>query len=77
LVTGIVGVSGSLCCVLLGLAAPAAIVTGWLGMQRADQSYGRMGGRGMAQAGLVLGIIGCVLFLISLVLTVVFLAAGA
>jgi hypothetical protein len=76
LVTGIVGVTGALCCVVFGLAAPAAIVTGWLGMQHARQSMGRMGGRGMAQAGLILGIVGCVLFVFSLVLTGVFMLAG-
>ena len=76
MVTGIVGLAGGLCCVVLGLAAPAAIVTGWLGMQRADQSMGRVGGRGMAQAGLIMGIVGTVLLAFSLVLVGLFALAG-
>ena len=76
LVLGIVGASGALCCVLFGLCAPAAIITGHLGKQRADQSYGRIGGRGLAQAGFVLGIVGSAVFAIQLVILVVFALTG-
>jgi len=77
LILGIVGVTGAFCCVIFGLAGPAAIITGVAGMKKADESMGRVGGRGMAQAGLILGIVGTVFFAISLVLVVVFALAGA
>ena len=40
-------------------------------MNRIDASQGQLGGRGMAQAGMILGIIGTVLLVLAIVAAVV------
>lgn len=57
-------------CGWLGL--PAAVL-GFIGMRNADTNGERYGGRGMAIAGMVMGIISLLIFLLFIILTV---AAG-
>ena len=60
LVLGVVGV-------FCGIAAPFALFIGRKAVTDIDASGGQMGGRGLAQAGFILGIIGTVLLVIGLV----------
>ena len=50
------------------LGSPVALFMGRSSMKRIDASQGRLGGRGMAQAGFVLGIVGTVLLVLVLAL---------
>ncbi len=59
------------------LASPVAWYLGKSSMNRIDASQGQLGGRGMAQAGMVLGIIGTVLLVLALVALVVILGLVA
>jgi hypothetical protein len=59
------------------LGSPAALVLGRISMKRIDRSGGRLGGRGMAQAGFVLGIIGTVLLVLAIAAIVVFIVVAA
>jgi uncharacterized protein DUF4190 len=52
------------------LGSPVALVLGRVSMKRIDRSQGQLGGRGMAQAGFILGIIGTVLLILALVAVV-------
>jgi hypothetical protein len=70
LVLGILGV------VLCGIAAPFAWRMGKRTMQEIDASNGQLGGRGSAQAGYVLGLIGTILLGIALVLLVLLLGVA-
>jgi hypothetical protein len=65
LVLGIVGL------VLCGIAAPFAWRIGKGAMDDIDRSQATLGGRGQAQAGYVLGIIGTVLLVLSVLFVVV------
>lgn len=72
LVLGILGV------VMCGpFTAVPAIVVGRKAMREIDDAQGRLGGRGMAQAGFVLGIVGSVLGALALLLLLGLLAFGA
>ena len=53
------------------LGSPAAMIMGRVSMKRIDRSNGQIGGRGMAQTGFILGIIGTVLLVLGLILVVV------
>ena len=57
------------------LGSPVALVMGRISMKRIDRSGGQLGGRGMAQAGFILGIIGTVLLVLSLIALVVIIIA--
>ena len=61
LVLGIVGV------VTCQVVSPFALVIGRRAMKEIDASQGSLGGRGMAQAGYILGIIGTVILALLLV----------
>lgn len=67
MVLGIVGIAGGMVCGLPLVVAPFAWVMGKRAMNEIDASSGTFGGRGQAQAGFVLGIIGTVLLGLSLV----------
>lgn len=67
LVLGIVG----LFCLLLG---PVAFMIGNKAVQEIDASGGAIGGRSQANAGKILGIIGSVLLVLSIVSTIIQLA---
>ena len=70
LVLGIVGL------VLCSVAAPFAWVIGRNAVREIDQSQGILTGRGQAQAGAILGIIGTVLLVIGLLALLLFLVLG-
>jgi hypothetical protein len=59
------------------LGSPAALVMGRISMKRIDRSGGQLGGRGMAQAGFILGIIGSILLVLTVVVLVVVVVAAA
>ena len=59
------GIIGLVCCQFL---SPVALFMGRSSMKSIDASQGRLGGRGRAQAGFVLGIIGSVLLVIGVIL---------
>jgi hypothetical protein len=61
-------VLGVLGLVLCSLVAPFAWATGKRTMDEIDASYGRLGGRGMAQAGYVMGLLGTVLLGLALLM---------
>ena len=73
LITGILGLFLSFCCIPLG---PVALVTGWLGKKKADKSNGQVGGGGMALAGLIMGALGTLIFLVFITLWIVAIASG-
>jgi uncharacterized membrane protein len=60
----ILGIVGLLCC---SPAAIAALVLGVIAKREIDESGGTQSGRGQAQAGFVLGIIGCVVMVFGIV----------
>jgi hypothetical protein len=59
----VLGILGVVCC---SFAAPFAWMTGKKAVTEIDASGGRLGGRGKAQAGYILGIIGTVLLVLGL-----------
>lgn len=61
-------------CSLVG--APVALFLGLSARKRIDASNGQLGGRGMAQAGFVMGVIGTILLVLAIVAVVVFIVAG-
>ncbi|HSE70500.1 MAG TPA: DUF4190 domain-containing protein [Nocardioidaceae bacterium] len=65
LVLGILGI------VVCGVIAPFAWVMGRQTLAEIDGSHGRLGGRGAANAGYILGIIGTVLLGLSILMLVV------
>jgi hypothetical protein len=73
----VLGILGILIC---GIVAPFAWVVGRRTVREIDASDGRLGGRGSAQAGYVLGVIGTVLLgiglLLALLLIVLAVAGG-
>ena len=69
----VLGILGIVLCPLLG---PVAWVLGRKGEQEIDSSGGAVGGRGLATAGKVLGIVGTVLILFVAVALLVLVAAG-
>ncbi len=71
----VVGVASLLlsCAYGVGLVgSPVALVLGRVSMKRIERSEGALGGRGLALAGFILGIIGTIL-LVLLIALVVFL----
>ena len=69
----ILGILGIVCC---SICAPFAWSIGKKAVNEIDASGGRFGGRGQAQAGYILGIIGTVLLAISLVVVIISLITG-
>ncbi|WP_299049822.1 DUF4190 domain-containing protein [uncultured Nocardioides sp.] len=82
MVLGIVALGGGLMCGLPLVVAPWAWVTGGRAVREIDASGGTLGGRGDAQAGYVMGIVGTVLlvlgslFVLLYVILVIGLFAG-
>lgn len=77
MVLGIVAVAGGFVCYLPILMAPFAWVVGRKTLREIDASQGRVGGRGMAMAGYVLGIIGSVLLGLALLVVAVIIVGFA
>lgn len=74
-VIGIVGLTFA-CAYGFGLIlSPAALFIGRSSMKRIDASQGTVGGRGFAQAGFIMGIVGTVLLVLLVVAVAVFLTA--
>lgn len=59
----ILGIVGLLCC---ALASPFAIWLGSKSMKEIDASGGQLSGRGQAQAGFILGIVGAVIWVLGI-----------
>jgi hypothetical protein len=74
LILGIVGLVGGLSCYLPILLAPFAWAMGRRAVREIDASHGQLGGRGQAQAGAVLGIIGTALLALAIVALLVVIA---
>ncbi|MCB0924143.1 MAG: DUF4190 domain-containing protein [Mycobacterium sp.] len=64
----VLGILGLVCC---GLAAPFALFIGRKSMQEIDASGGQYAGRGQAQAGFILGIVGTALWVLAAILWLV------
>jgi hypothetical protein len=76
-VLGIVAPILGLCCAFIGLAPGiAAILVGRSAKEEIVFAGGRLTGTGLAQAGVVLGIVGCVIAVIMTVLNVFLLQSG-
>ena len=74
MVLGIIALVG-MCGYGLSLAlAPVALFLGRASMKRIDASHGQLGGRGLAQAGFIMGIIGTVLLALGILVVGVFFA---
>lgn len=71
-VIGIVGLTFA-CAYGFGLIlSPVALFVGRSAMKRIDASQGQLGGRGFAQAGFIMGIIGTVLLVLGIAAVVAF-----
>lgn len=70
----ILGILGLVCCQLL--AIPAYII-GNNAVKEIDASGGQYGGRGMANAGKICGLIGIVLMILGIIFYVILFAVGA
>jgi hypothetical protein len=67
-----------LCAYGIGLlGSPAALIMGRISMKRIDRSGGQLGGRGMALAGFILGIVGTVLLVLAIIAVVVIIVVAA
>jgi hypothetical protein len=73
LVAGIVSIV-LVCCYIGFVAGPAAIVTGFIARKQIDETG--QGGKGMATAGLITGIIGFAITVIFVILAVVLNVTG-
>lgn len=69
----VLGILGLVCC---GLASPFAIWLGRKAMNEIDASGGQLGGRGQAQAGFIMGIIGTALWALGLLFYAVLFVFG-
>jgi hypothetical protein len=69
----VLGIVGLLCC---SIAAPFAWSIGKKAVREIDANPERYDGRGAAQAGYILGIIGTVLLVVGLVVLVISIAVG-
>jgi uncharacterized membrane protein YjgN (DUF898 family) len=69
----VLGILGILVC---GIIAPFAWSIGKRTLAEIDESGGRLGGRGMAQVGYVLGLVGTILLVIGVLVIVVLVVAG-
>jgi hypothetical protein len=70
----ILGILGVVAC---SIVAPFALVIGRRAVKEIDASGGQLGGRSMAQAGFILGVIGTVILALSLIGGVVLIIVTA
>ena len=70
----VLGILGLVCC---GIASPFALWLGRKSMKEIDASGGWLSGRGQAQAGFILGIIGTVLWVLGILFYVVMIGLAA
>lgn len=76
LVVGIVSPVLGLCCAFLGLVGIAAVVLGRSARREIAASGGMLTGEGMARAGVVLGIVGCVVGLVMTAVNIWLIQSG-
>ncbi len=69
----VLGILGIIICPLLG---PVAWVLGRKGEQEVDSSGGAVGGRGLATAGKILGIVGTAFILLGILLALALIAGS-
>lgn len=77
MVLGIVAVGGLFICGITILLSPVALIMGLNSKRRIDASGGQLSGRGEAQAGFVLGIIGTVLLVLGIIAIVALIVVAA
>jgi hypothetical protein len=70
----VLGILGILVCQVV---APFAMVIGRRAVKEIDASNGAIGGRGSAQAGYIMGIIGTVLLALGVLIVIVAIIAAA
>ncbi|MCW2770025.1 MAG: hypothetical protein JWR27_1458 [Aeromicrobium sp.] len=70
MVLGIIGIAGGLACFLPLFVAPYAWIMGAHAVRDIDASGGQLGGRGEANTGKILGIVGTVFLALALVAVV-------
>ena len=76
LILGLVGLIGALLfCGLPLVVSPFAWAVGRSALKEIEESHGRLGGSSNAKAGMIMGIIGTVLFALALILVVVLIIA--
>ena len=77
LILGIVSIPGICCYGVVGIAAGVtAIILGRISLGKIRASGGMIGGRGLAQAGWITGLVGAILGGLYLIVSVVFLVFG-
>ena len=76
MVLGIIGLAGGLACYLPLFASPFALFMGLASKKRIDAANGALTGRGQAQAGFILGIIGTVILVLAIVLIAIVIIVG-
>lgn len=76
MVLGIVGLASFLICGCIAVVSPFAWYLGAKAKREIDQSGGQYGGRGEAQAGMIMGIIGTVLLILMILAIGIFIAIG-
>ena len=69
----VLGILGVVCC---SIAAPFAWSIGKKAVNEIDASGGRLGGRGQAQAGYILGIVGTVLLILGILFFILAAVTG-
>lgn len=69
----VLGILGLVCC---GLASPFAVWLGRKSMNEIDASGGQLGGRGQAQAGFILGLVGTAVWVLGLLFYAVLFILG-
>lgn len=70
----VLGIASIVCCGLI--AGIPAIILGRSAMKEVDRSGGTKGGRGLAQAGFITGIVGTALSVVGIIFLVIALALG-
>ena len=78
LILGIVSIPGICCYGIVGLAAGiTAVILGRMSLRKINASGGMVGGRGLAQAGWICGLVGAVLGLLYGLFSIAVLIFGA
>ena len=76
MVIGIIALVGMCAYGITLLGSPVALVLGRIAGKRIQASNGTVGGRGFAQAGFILGIIGTILLVLAIIAVVVIIVVA-
>lgn len=76
MVIGIIGLAGACMYGLGTIISPVALFLGRSSMKKIDASQGQLAGRGMAQAGFIMGIIGTVILVLTIIAIGAVIAIG-